>query len=467
MDKNFLQDVVPPAQKKSIRNIPIPKNRKKVSKEEPLVAAVKINKVGPRVSTAAPVRTVRRTISGVTPPQPTKRTRVSSMADFEERGGGRFKKIGIIGSGIVGILVLVIFLLNLSGTEVRISPKEAQANIETTLEANHVDIALSEELSYKPLNIESTSSGTVKASGEASVKTKASGKIVVSNKYSKDSYPLIKNTRFQNEDGLIYRVDNSISVPGYKEVDGKVVPGELIVEVFADSTGDEYNIKETTFTIPGFSGLKQFDKFSAKTQGGMTGGFVGIKKIVSEEDKEKVVEELKSKIKEDLISKINEDVTDNFLIHYTDDSFIFEITSEEDKGDTVIEITLKGTLEAFVFDTNSIGTILASKTLSNINLNENIAIQNPDNISFEITPSEDDKINVLVKGQVHFVWQTDIEALKESLAGSQRKDMKDVLQDFPSITRAEATVKPLWKKSFPKDASKIDVIIELENIDEE
>ena len=196
----------------------------------------------------------------------------------------------------------------------------------------------------------------------------------------------------------------------------------------------------------------------------MTNGFVGRRKVVNEEDKKEVISNLENQIKEELITNLKEEVTSDFLVHYNDDSFSFEVVAENEKSETSVELTVRGTLDAFVFDTESIGTILASNTLSNVNLNETIIIQNPDDTTFNILETEnEDKIEVAVKGQAHFVWQTNAEDLKSKLSGVPRKEMKDILQDFPSVTRAEAVVKPFWKKSFPKDSDEIEIIFVLDN----
>lgn len=454
MDKNFLQDVVPPAQKKSIKNIPLPK-KKSFSENG---SAIKINKVGPKGRTPNPPIKTKRII----PPPPIQR-RKEQIVDFEERGGNKIMKKLIIGSGLVAVaLVFVLIFLGMSKTEVNIYPKEAHANIETTLLASSTEDEES-DLTYKPIEIKSTKEALAKAGDEQKVETKASGKIIVFNKHSKEAYPLIKNTRFQSESGLIYRVDHSIEIPGYKEEGGKIIPGELEVEVFADSVGEEYNINETTFTIPGFKGLKQYDNFYATSKTKMSGGFSGIKKAVSEEDKDSAIKEIQNSLREELVAKLDSEAKDGVIIHYDDTSFTYEVVGENPDGDNV-KLNIEAKLEAYVFDLNKVAKALALKNLGNVDEKEEMTIENYQEMKFDTFKTED-SIELKITGNAHFVWTFDVERLKEELLNKERKDMKQILENFPSIVRAEATIKPVWKNSFPSTKDKINVNIIYEKID--
>ena len=80
--------------------------------------------------------------------------------------------------------------------------------------------------------------GEVTSENEVTIKTEASGKIVVYNNYSTAGQKLIKDTRFETPNGLIFRIKDAVTVPGKKTVGGETVPGSLEVTVYADKEGD-------------------------------------------------------------------------------------------------------------------------------------------------------------------------------------------------------------------------------------
>ena len=93
-------------------------------------------------------------------------------------------------------------------------------------------------------------SKTLPLSESRKVEAKAKGRIVVYNNFDGLPQKLIKNTRFESKKGKIYRINDSITIPGMKGG----TPGSVEVDIYADSNGADYNIDATEFTIPGFKG---------------------------------------------------------------------------------------------------------------------------------------------------------------------------------------------------------------------
>ena len=65
-------------------------------------------------------------------------------------------------------------------------------------------------------------------------------------------------------------------------------------------------------------------------------------------------------------------------------------------------------------------------------------------------PEEDAQFSFTIKGKPQLVWQFDEGKLRGILAGTSKRELATILVGFPSITRAEATFRPFWKRSFPK-----------------
>ena len=113
----------------------------------------------------------------------------------------------------------------------------------------------------------------------------ATGSIEIYNNYSSEPQVLVKTTRFTAPDGKIYRLDDTVTVPGGTTNSGGFVPGSIVTTVTADQPGSSYDISTTTrFRIPGFQGTAKYDNFYADSSGQITGGFVGAITVPSSAD---------------------------------------------------------------------------------------------------------------------------------------------------------------------------------------
>jgi hypothetical protein len=55
------------------------------------------------------------------------------------------------------------------------------------------------------------------------------------------------------------------------------------------------------------------------------------------------------------------------------------------------------------------------------------------------------------------VWPTDEVALKSDLIGKHKRDIPAILNNYPTVTSATATIWPFWKSSFPTDSTRISI----------
>lgn len=445
MEKNFLQDVVSPSSGRSIRNIPINTNRRRrASSPDSEIKPVR--------------REPRKSIEEVyTPPPPPRTPRKEMPYDldsFKEPRG--FRKYFIIGGGVIGIAVLIFILTTFSGAEVTIYPKQAEANINISLNTQDKEVSSEvDTLTYQKISLSEESFRTVEATGKEEVQQKASGKITIYNNYTDKEQPLVKNTRFESPEGLIFRIDSSIVVPG-KTDSG---PGSIEVEVYADGVGEEYNISPTDFTVPGFKGLPQYDSFTAKSNSGMNGGFTGTRSVVKENDVEDTLKILQEELKTILKEKADAQIDNDHVLIYDLSSFIFEVLPRDDSGKEV-KIKVKGTLVATVFSVDEFSKAVAIKTLKAFNPEDEVRIADISTLTIETTSGEVGEIILNIDGSADFIWQTDTESLKQDLRGMTRKDLKTILQKYQGITRAEAVIKPFWKKEFPDNVDKITIVEE-------
>jgi len=428
MPKNVLQDVLPP-RKKSIRNIPLPGKRKEETKGR------FSNFPGP--------------IEGIRPSQ--------------QKGKSLIKKWWVI--LIILILAIIISPLFFSKAKIILTPKQENVDLNVNIRAlneNSIDEETKnkDEVFYKILTVEKEGSETTLNVEEKDVDKKASGKITILNRYNSSPQKLIKNTRFETKEGLIYRISKSVVVPGKTTKEGKTVPGSVTVTVYADSPGESYNIGLTDFTIPGFKGTDRYSKFSAHSETPMKGGFSGVMKIVDDKDLKDIRKKIHTSLENEMRKNIYAQVPEGFILYR--DGIYFEFESQEniDLGDSV-QVVEKGILKAVLLNEKELSNYIA-KTVVGLE-EEKVKISNLDELSFSIKnkifiePWSKKSIDFNLEGNANFVWVFDENKIKEDFAGQSKKKTNYILSEYKGVKEAEVVLSPFWKITFPKNLDKIKI----------
>lgn len=308
----------------------------------------------------------------------------------------------------------------------------------------------------------STMSKTVLKSEPKEVNQKASGELTIYNNYSSSSQVLITNTRFQTSDGKIFRISESVTVPG------KVgsVPGAIKVKVSADAYGAEYNIPASTFTIPGFKGTARFEGFSAKSTEPMTGGMSGMVQIVSQDDINNAKAELSSSIEANISTQAEKIKRENYvtltkapLLTYTDNQTDL-MTSDKNSYE------LTGSAVILSIREEVLAKMLAQQALGDrFNELEGVRLDNTSHLIFSLDKETDLTGNIIkidASGRVRVVWTYDSKNIKASLLGQKLTSLTEVLANYSSsIVGSSVKVSPTWAKKFPSAIERIKLIEEI------
>jgi hypothetical protein len=301
--------------------------------------------------------------------------------------------------------------------------------------------------------VSSTKSKTLSLSEAKKVEAKASGKITIYNNYDAQPQKLIKNTRFESAKGKIYRINQSIEVPGMKNG----TPGSIEVTVYADSNGAEYNIDNTTFSIPGFKGSPRESAFYAKSNGVIAGGSSGNVSTVSLADlnaaKDSLALELSKEIQTDALAIKKDGVVP--LYGAT------EVTYEDNSNEIVSGATAvyKVTGTGNIIMAN--GPKLAEAIAKNLGDYDSapVRLTYTDTLVFTRKPTDHvlgtSTLPILIEGKPRVVWVSDADAIKELVKGKKRDEFKTIMKSINSIESAEISFSPMWLSSFPSDLSKL------------
>jgi hypothetical protein len=364
---------------------------------------------------------------------------------------------------IAGVVVVVCALAGLllstlfAGATVTIVPKEEQVAPPSSLTAKANGGG--NELTYETMTVTRSASTTVAASGTKQVSRSASGSMVISNAASTEPQRLIANTRFEAPDGKIYRIHDSVVVPGgTKGPGGDITPGTVTATVYADSPGAEYNRGATRFTIPGFKSDPRYDKFYADAQA-IEGGFVGQEPAVASADLAKASDALKQGLSQVAQSSLTSQVPANYIVVPGSLQVSFSDVSQTAAGEGSAIIAQTATMVAAIIDTGRLASAIAQASVQGYN-GEPVQFKDPSQLvlAAATTTKSGADMPITLGGSPTLIWQFDPAAVKTALLGKPKADFQKVIESFgSSIARAEAKVRPFWQSTFPADAGKITV----------
>jgi hypothetical protein len=433
MPRIQFSDVTPP-EKRSIRNIPIPSGGKR-----------KI----PILKKPQPEEPVFEESGGINEP-PTGR-------DPEKRKRHWF--FGAIIVILIAIFILVMMTVFASAT-VKITPKTQQVDVEMNITATIEKEASS--VRYEVIKISKSGTASIAATGEEAVELKSSGKIVIYNNFSPDPQRLIVRTRFETPEGLIYRIPESVVIPGRTTKNGVDTPGSIEVEVFADEAGEKFNIKKTDFTVPGFKNDQaRYKGIYARSSTEMTGGFIGKKKKVAEADKKEALDNIDTEIRTALQKELSSKVPAGLAL--LSNSIIYESRDlpQKDDGNSAV-IGKELTAYAIMLNIQDLAEKIADKyTTESADWNK-IKATVKDFSLLEIIDKPTDteiggKLELQIKGKAKILADINTSDISLRLVGSPRQDTKELLTEFAGISGITATIRPMWKQSFPSDPQKLRV----------
>jgi|GEM_PF-390451 len=480
-----MNDIIPPNRKRSIRDIPIP------DKDEERVVAI-------REKTKQPSRTRHHSLENKrsakrkyeeeyeadeededdeaeyddeieTTNHHSQKSRRLDSSFYKKNSGPKKVILGVI---FLAVLLFFIVITFRNGAEVTVEPKTLDTTISTEIQAVNTGNENQEAANGLSFTTETTTvsvSETVVATGEENVEEKASGTITISNEFSENPQRLITKTRFESPNGKVYRIQESISVPGYTEdASGNKTPGTISVTVIADEAGESFNIDKTDFTIPGFAGQPQFESIRAKSETAMSGGYSGVRKFVEDDEMNRIEELLQEKA---VIALTSQTASVNPDVYAFSTSSLQTFTlSQKSEGQNIV-FTLEGEAKVIAFNKNALANAIASASITTFDATkEQVMLLMNDELLIDVLPnivpgSDREVVDALVTidGPVQFTWVIDTNALSNALVGMERKTFRNILESVPGIQKAEVTIKPFWKNSFPDIATKIEIIVEKDN----
>jgi len=311
-----------------------------------------------------------------------------------------------------------------------------------------------------------TNSQEFLATGNADDAGKASGKIIIYNKYIPAMpFTFKAGTHFLSDSGNLFVCLQKISIPAATKSGTKVTPGTVTVQVQAVEGGDAYNIAPSNFSIPGLKGTAYYYSVNAVSENAMEGGYSGKIKKVTEDDILEAKNVLTEKTKTDAISDLKALISSDYIVA---ESAVFadvKDASTKTKAGTVAEkfeysVTVKASTLAF--KKSDLAEFAKKFIVSKMNEGKTL-LENSIQINYSATVVDvtkgTAKISLDFSGGIY--QDINKNSLALSLLGQNPDQIRETIKNTfgDSITKTEINFWPFWVKAAPNSQKAIEIVL--------
>lgn len=457
MVRDYFQDVTPPNPNRSVRNIPM--DRVERPMREP------VRPYSGEMAPPPPPPPQQQPPSGERPPQYDRPMRRDPLAMPPKRKNKKW--LVRWGIAVIAVIVLIVIVMFATwNTSVTITPRSQTVTFDEsssfTAYPQGTEGVPAGALTYTMVERTLEEAVTAEASGTARAEDTASGSVTIFNEYSNDAVRLIKNTRFETSDGRIYRIRESVNVPG-RSGDK---PGSIAATVYADEPGERFNITgAAAFTLPGLktSSPDMFAKVYARTENGISGGFIGDRPQVAEATLVAARTSLRAKLETRAKELTKTDVPqgsvafpDSTIIAYTS---LPPVTGENG----AVSVREQAVVRMAVLNTAEFARIVGKSTVADADTAV-VMIKDPSTMAARLVSDPNQMgigpIDIALSGRATLVWQVDTAAFAHDLSGRDKGATQTILAGYPGIVDVVVSLRPFWRGAFPADSTKIKVVVE-------
>lgn len=294
---------------------------------------------------------------------------------------------------------------------------------------------------------------TVTSTQATTVPGTSVGQVRITNTYS-SSQPLIKTTRLLTNDGRLYRISESVTVPP---------GGSVTVQAYADQMGSSYDFTApTSFTIPGLStDLQRFVTGQSITA--FTGGEKSMQ-VLTQQDIARAQNALRNNIVADAEKKLRASVTDSRL---TESAYVpedVEVNTSAHAGDQTdhFMLSLRIKVTGVFYAKGDMDTFVKSGITSHVPPGHVLAADDPVKVDYGVTSADPTKetAHITVTADV-LTKPTSAEGFisKDAIAGLPVDSAIQTLEQMKGVENADVVVHPGWVRRLPKVTSRITVKI--------
>ncbi|HAL49846.1 MAG: hypothetical protein UU40_C0004G0024 [Candidatus Uhrbacteria bacterium GW2011_GWD2_41_121] len=364
-----------------------------------------------------------------------------------------YQKIAVAFVIVSFILLLFVLYLSVSSATIKITP--VPQVVSTTVSVDIVPSATMEgQVSGYVVSQIFTQADTfyLPAEGATPVEQKAGGVVTLINETT-NNQQLVEKTRVLSKEGILFRLDEGVTVPAGGQIDAMV---------HADELGLLGEIGPTQFTIPGLA-LSLQDQIYAVSIDSMVGG-VSYTRVLQESDLNDAAVSLANSIlagaKETLDQLVENKEFDGVEYSITE----IERVANQEPGAEVGSFNISLTLEitAVYYDKSIIEEYTTADLQLRISENYDLDQVSEDGVQVEIRSVDLDKqeasLSVYLDGTAVISPSSDV-LNKDRLVGRSPAEVITILEASELIDKVSVEFTPFWLKRVPtlKDHIKINI----------
>lgn len=386
--------------------------------------------------------------------------------------GGNKKFISGLVATSVAIFAIIAYVV-LPGATVYIEPASdiLTKGVNVVLEKNPTDV---HGLNAYPLLAEAELTISHHASGILSEGSDAAGYLTIINTSGRE-WSLVTQTRFQTEDGLVFRLQEAVTVASGTELS----PGTVQVYVVADPVdangtpiGDRGNIGPSSFFLPGLRDSSR-EVLYAESEADMSGGETIVSALVKEEDLIAAREKLESQLKEKALSALRKEALSegnsfslNLKLLEDTDAIVYGIPSVEMPYTLVgqemetFEISGSITIKGVAYDEDALLSMLKMEILAAETPGKQLVRIDEDSVSMNVLEANNAsnyyKFTAQIQGVEEYEIDPDLEGgtklakkIKEHIAGQTIENAEAYIQNLPEVNSVNIKLWPGWSPTIP------------------
>ena len=265
---------------------------------------------------------------------------------------------------------------------------------------------------------------------------------------------LIRTTRLLTKNDELFRLDEKVTIPANGEVEARI---------YADKSGEEFEIEPTNFIIPGLWKPLQ-DKIYAESSEKTVISKNQVK-VFSADDFNQITEEFQN----ELLEKGKQEIELTMLENWSGQEFTSEIIIQEfdaDIGEEVEKINCEMELRVIgvLYNKDELRNLAKTKLQESISSDVelvNIDYQNMEIkiTRYELTENEESAhFDIVINGDTILKSNSQIFD-KNRLVGLDKEAAIDYFKNFDSVKSVVIELKPFWLKRIPELRDHIEIRI--------
>ena len=364
-----------------------------------------------------------------------------------------YHKVSLLFVGASLLLLVFVLYLSVSKAIIDIVPKEQVVSVEIPARVT-VDANEDNEIPGYVFATEVTRARTFTLPQEDAqpVEAKATGTVTLINE-SNSPQQLVATTRLLSEEGVLFRLDNGVTVPA---------GGQVEAQVSADESGRLGEVGPTQFIIPGLNVTRQKEVYAVSVDS-MTGGVRYVRPL-RQSDIDGAVEELKKQIaqetKVEWMQEYDTESFDDFFIAVTIREFRTDVEVGEETG--VFTLTVDADSEGLAYAQVSLEQLAQANLLEVLDRGERL-----DRVNYDAAQIDMKSIDTN-RGDAEIVIKLDgtaiIDTTHPSLSPDQfvnlsAGDVVSMLSGNALIASVQVRFIPAWLKRMPTLPDHIEIRI--------